>query len=51
MGDYAKALEYHENAVKIQKIALPENHPSLAISTFCREFNEKSLDEKKNFLC
>ena len=32
MGEYSKALEYYEKDIEIKKIALPKNHPNLAIS-------------------
>ena len=32
MGEYSKALEYHEKSQKIYEITLPKNHPHLAIS-------------------
>ncbi|CAF5146499.1 unnamed protein product, partial [Rotaria sp. Silwood1] len=31
MGEYSKALEYHERSLEIKKITLPPNHPHLAI--------------------
>ncbi|CAF4370598.1 unnamed protein product, partial [Rotaria sordida] len=32
MGDYSKALEFHEKAHQIFEKALPPNHPDLAAS-------------------
>ncbi|CAF4360240.1 unnamed protein product, partial [Rotaria sordida] len=32
MGDYSKALEFHEKSHKIFEKALPPNHPNLASS-------------------
>jgi len=32
MGDYSKALSFHQNALEIQRKTLPPNHPSLATS-------------------
>ncbi|CAF4634754.1 unnamed protein product, partial [Rotaria magnacalcarata] len=30
MGEYSKALEYYEKAIKIWEMALPKNHPNFA---------------------
>ncbi|CAF1615499.1 unnamed protein product [Rotaria magnacalcarata] len=32
MGEYLKAVEFHEKSIKIREISLPPNHPDLAIS-------------------
>ncbi|CAF4403293.1 unnamed protein product, partial [Rotaria sordida] len=32
MGEYSKALSSYEQSLEIDKIALPPNHPELAIS-------------------
>ncbi|CAF4326781.1 unnamed protein product [Rotaria sordida] len=32
MGEYSKALSSHERSLEIRKIALPPNHPDLALS-------------------
>ena len=35
MREYSKALKYYANCIEIKKIALPQNHPNLAISYSC----------------